>query len=135
MLPETNLKPKYIKINVINSFDVTQCKFSGAHHVLADRSRGGSRDHHVGSGTGRPDAAVPGPGPGGACLQHDAAWGRRSSGLRLLADSVMYTLRHQDPQRTGEFQRGQVHRLRHVHYVRHLDCLRTHLLRQRLQGS
>lgn len=103
--------------------------------MLADRSRGGSRYNHVGSGAGRPDAAVPDPGPRSACLQHDATWSRRSSGLRLLADSVMYTVRHQDAQRTGEFQRGQVHRLRHVHYLRHLDCLRTHLLRQRLQGS
>jgi len=108
---------------------LTQNKFTGAHHVLADRSRGGSRYNHVGSGAGRPDAAVPDPGPRSACLQHDATWSRRSPGLRLLADSVMYTLRHQDSQRTGEFQRGQVHRLRHVHYVRHLDCLRTHLLR------
>lgn len=117
------------------SQSVTRNIFAGAHYMLTDRNRDGRLSHDVGSGAGRPDAAVSDAGSCGARLQHDSAWGRRSSGLRLPADRALHVVRHQDTERPRELQWGQVHRLRHVHNVRHLDCLRPHLLWQRLQGS
>ena len=43
-------------------------------------------------------------------------------------------VRGEDAQPAGELQRGQVHRFRHVHDVRHLGRFRAHLLWQRVEN-
>ena len=56
-----------------------------------------------------------------------------AAGLRLFPDRHVHRLRRQDAQPARKLQRGQIHRLRHVHDVRHLGGLCAHLLRLRVQ--
>ena len=58
------------------------------------------------------------------------------SGLQHDPHSNVHFVRFQDSQNTGEFQRGQVHRLHHVLDLHRLAGIRAYLFRhkQRLQG-
>jgi hypothetical protein len=104
-------------------------------NVHPDNGGGGDSDDDAGDGAGEADPRVPGASPVGPHVRDDTPGGPLALGLRRPSDRPLHPLRHQDPERPGELQRGQVHRLRHVHDLRYLDRLRAHILRKRDQGE
>ncbi|XP_068507056.1 uncharacterized protein [Syngnathus scovelli] len=116
-------------------------RLAAAHHVLPG-GRAAARRAGVVGGPAAPrpgglrGAADAGPRPraGGAQVRHVGAGAHLLAGLQPAADAHLHRLRRQDAGRARDLQRGQAHRLGHVHHLHRLARLHPRLLRHGALG-